>query len=404
MKVCDIAQAYHSSSGGIKTYLAAKRAYLARTSAHRHVLIVPGARDDVCPDGAGARYTLAGPVIPGCAPYRLLLRVDRLATVLGHERPDVIEIDSPYLAAWAALRHRARHRCAVVAFHHTDVPRAYVEPAVTRLVGPALGRRARRLALRYVRAVYRRCDLVVTASPRLERRLRRLGIRHTVAISLGVDLQMFHPDRRDPAVRARLGVPADVPLLIYAGRFDQEKRPDLVLEAFTRLPAELRAHLLLLGDGPFKSRLAARAAGDARIHMLPYEPDRLSLATWLASADVYVSAAPHETFGLSVVEAQAAGLPTVGVRAGAMVERVPPDVGVLAEPGSPESLAAAIAAVCRDDLRGFGARARRLVSGAFSWNATFQHLLLAYEEAHARALARRRAPSAWRIPPRPAVE
>jgi glycosyltransferase involved in cell wall biosynthesis len=51
------------------------------------------------------------------------------------------------------------------------------------------------------------------------------------------------------------------------------------------------------------------------------------LAAWLASADLYVSAMADETFGISVIEAQASGLPVVGVAAGAMVDRVPSGLG-----------------------------------------------------------------------------
>jgi alpha-1,6-mannosyltransferase len=385
MKLCDVAQAYHPSSGGIKTYLAEKRAYLERGGAHDHLLIVPGARTSTHREGRAALHTIGSPIIPGCAPYRLLARADRVAAVFARERPDVIEIDGPYLGAWLALRHRARVPSGVVVFHHTDVPRAYVEPAVRHLFGGRAARRARRLALRYLLALYRRCDLVLTASPRVERSLRRCGVQRTATVPLGVDLDLFHPARRDPELRARLGVGPDDPLLVYAGRLDTEKRPDLVIDAFLRLPAALGAHLVLLGDGPLKPRLAARAAVFPRLHLLPYETDRAAFATILASADVYVSAAPHETFGLSVIEAQAAGLPTVGVRAGAMLERVPPSVGVLAEPGSPESLAAAITAMWSTNPRERGRRARRLVAAAFSWRATFDRLLTVYAEVHHRA-------------------
>ena len=50
--------------------------------------------------------------------------------------------------------------------------------------------------------------------------------------------------------------------------------------------------------------------------------DRAELARWLASADIYVSGMADETFGVSIVEAQASGLPVVGVAAGAMIDRV----------------------------------------------------------------------------------
>ncbi len=111
----------------------------------------------------------------------------------------------------------------------------------------------------------------------------------------------------------------------------------------------------------------------------------------LASSDIYVSAAPYETFGLAVLEAQASGLPIVGVHAGAMIERVPETLGRLVEPGSPERLAAAIVALWREGARPFGARARLMAETSFSWAHTFRHVFPLYHEALARTRLARNA-------------
>jgi alpha-1,6-mannosyltransferase len=389
MKVCDLAQSYHSASGGIRTYLHEKRRALAEAGAE-HVLVVPGSRDGVTVERGGRlrTYTLAGPPIPGCAPYRLLGRPAALAAVLRAEQPDVIEVDGPYLAPWVAFAHRRVWGTAVTAFHHTDIAAAYVRPLAARWLGSRAGRWARRLAAGYVRAVYRRCDLVLAASPAYRRRLRRLGVFPVAHVPLGVDAELFHPARRDPAVRAELGAAPDDLVLIYAGRLDAEKRADVLLDAFLQLPATPRARLVVVGEGPLRPRLAAHAARDPRLVVLPYQADRGRLAALLASADLYVSAAPYETFGLSVVEAQASGLPVVGVRAGAMIERVPDAVGLLAAPHSAAALAAAVTALAQADRRQLGRAARRLVEAEFSWRRTFTRLLDLYRDARARATIR----------------
>ena len=130
----------------------------------------------------------------------------------------------------------------------------------------------------------------------------------------------FGPNRRDPQLRHRLGLSDDQPLLVYAGRLDNEKKPELVADAFQRLPAELGAKLALIGEGPLRKNIAARK--DMRIIMPGYVRDRAALARWLASGDIYVSGMADETFGISIIEAQASGLPVVGVAAGAMIDRV----------------------------------------------------------------------------------
>jgi alpha-1,6-mannosyltransferase len=383
LTLCDIAQAYHATSGGIRTYLLEKRRYLREHTSHRHVLIVPAARDWVEVDGPCRTYGVAGPPIPGCSPYRFLIRTRAIRRILAHERPDVVELSGVDLTTAAALAHRRRHGGRVVGFYHTDFPRAYVD-TLFRTRGPRLRRRMRRLATRLARAVYRRCDLTLTASPVFGTKLRRLGVDPVACVPLGVDPEVFSPDHRDPALRARLGLGDDDLALVFAGRLDAEKRIATLLDAFRRLAPGLRGRLLLVGDGPLAGLADAAARRDPRIVRLPYQPDRHALSRLLASADLYVSAAPHETFGLAVVEAQAAGLAVAGVRAGAMVDRVPPAVGLLAPDGSAESLAHTITELATNGFRVKGQAARAWVTASLSWRATFDRWLAAVQETAAR--------------------
>src|SRR4029079_11744601 len=106
--------------------------------------------------------------------------------------------------------------------------------------------------------------------------------------------------------------------------------------AFRALPPELGAKLALLGEGPLRETIAA--LDDPRIIMPGYIRSRSELAQWLASADIYVSAMADETFGISIVEAQASGLPVVGVAAGAMLDRVPESVGRLGPVSDAEAM------------------------------------------------------------------
>jgi alpha-1,6-mannosyltransferase len=157
------------------------------------------------------------------------------------------------------------------------------------------------------------------------------------------------------------------------------------------LPPELDAHLILVGAGPLAGEFRARADAGEALTVLPYQTDRIALAELLASSDLYLTAGPHETFGLSVLEAQASGLPAVGVRAGALVERIRPDVGELATPGDAAGLAAAVLRCLRDDPAGRGRRARAWVAGEFAWRHTFGRLVEAYRAVAVRREGVRRA-------------
>ncbi len=137
-----------------------------------------------------------------------------------------------------------------------------------------------------------------------------------------------------------LGLEDGQPLLIYVGRLDGEKKPQVVADAFRRLPVSLGARLALIGEGPMRDEIAA--LGDSRIVMPGYLKDRAELAGWLASADIYVSAMADETFGVSIIEAQASGLPVVGVAAGAMLDRVSEETGRLGPVGDSAAMASNI--------------------------------------------------------------
>jgi alpha-1,6-mannosyltransferase len=378
MKICDLTQSYAPTSGGVRTYVHAKRDFITRHTDDHHLLIVPAAHDGVTREGRCTTYTVASPLVPGSGVYRLLLRSDKVLRILRAEQPEVVEAHCTYNLPWTAFAYRPRASALVVGVFHTDVATAYVGPVVSRLLGRRLGGGAVQVVERYLRALYGRCDATLAVSPAMAMRLRELGLDNVQHLPLGVDLDTFHSGRRDPALRAELGVADDESLLVYAGRFDAEKRPHLVAEAFEMLPATFRGSLVLIGDGPLRPTLEEHAARDRRIRVLPFEHDRTRLAALLASADLYVSAMPFETFGLSVVEAQACGLAVVGVRAGAMIERVPEDVGRLGAVDSPAEMAANILALAGADMRGMGARARKMVEARFSWQQTFERLFAVY--------------------------
>jgi alpha-1,6-mannosyltransferase len=384
VKVCDLTQSYAEHGGGIRTFIHAKRDHLLARTGATSVLIVPGATDTVERRGRVTVYQVTSPRVPGSTVYRLLLRSDKVLRILRAERPAIVDCHCGYNLPWTALWHRRSTACAVVGYYHTDFPAAYVEPFIGRRAGARAGRLLRGAAERYARALYGRCDATVAISATLAAELRGRGMGDIRLVPLGVDLATFAPARRDPAVRARFGVGDDGLLLIYAGRLDAERRPDRVLAMMAELPSSLRAALVIVGDGPLAPQLARAAAAAPRVHVLPFEQDRAALATLLASADVYVSAMEHETFGLAVVEAQACGLPVLGVRAGAMIDRVDGGYGVLVDSGAPASLAAGLLSLDRAGWRARGEAARRHVAAHFSWDRTFERLFAVYSDVLAR--------------------
>jgi alpha-1,6-mannosyltransferase len=344
-----------------------------------HVLIVPGERDTEVRAGRTAVHTVAAPLVPGSAPYRFTLRLDKVARILEREKPDVLEFGCAYAMPYAGFRHRRRHPCALVGFYHTDYPAAYVRNRLARRLGPKAGKGAERLAERHVRTVYNRFDLTLAPSISLVGKLRGLEIRNVEHLPLGVDLGLFHPKRRDPQLREFLGAEASDTVFVYAGRLDSEKRVNVIADA-ARIGAERTGwRFVFVGEGPLRPRIEAMASADPRIRLRPFEPNRLRLARLLASCDAYVAAHPFETFGLSVAEAQACGLAVVGVDSGALRDRVPPDTGILVPPDSAQGLYEGMAALSADGLRAKGRRARAWAESQCSWSASFERLFGLYD-------------------------
>lgn len=373
---CDLTQSWSEVGGGVGTYLRHKRRHILDHGIASHLLIVPGPHDATIVSDGGRAITeyIGSPRVPGSPNYRLLLRNGKVRALLARHRPDLIECQDSYNLPWAALGHaRAHPGTATVAAYMTDFPTVYVERPFSRYLGHAVGAAAKRLCYRYVGSLYRRFDAVYALSEHGgAAKLRSLGVDPVEVVPLGVELGEFSPAKRDPALRQRIGVAPDDPLLVYAGRMDAEKGPQVVLDAFLQLPEAMRATLVLLGDGPLRATLVEQAKG-TRVLAPGYVADRGELARWLASADLYVSGMADETFGISIVEAQASGLPVIGIGEGAMLDRVPDALGRTGPLGDPAAMARNIVDVWNGDHRAMGRRARTHVE-QFGWDRAMASL------------------------------
>ena len=181
-------------------------------------------------------------------------------------------------------------------------------------------------------------------------------------------------------IRRRLGISDEEFMLVYMGRLDTEKHIDTLLKAYSLLRIDLPSSLLMIGNGPLYKDLDARKKEYPGLIIMPYTSDKHELAGLLASSDLYVTAGPHETFGLSVLEAQSSGLAVVGVNAGALPDRISDNVGSLCPVDDYREMAKAITHICRNGLRKMGATARRMVEDHYSWDRTFNRIFYLYEQ------------------------
>ncbi|SFV14491.1 glycosyltransferase [Pseudoduganella namucuonensis] len=362
MHVVDVTMFYGGAGGGVSTYLDAKARWLAGRAPHRHTIASPNLpphAGQVARAGPPHTAAIPGLALPGLNGYRLPRSTEAAARVLRALRPDLIEAGDAGPCAWAALRAGSLLRVPVVGFYHSDLP---------YLLKRRFGAAAEGLARGYVQRLYSRVDLLLAPSAAMVRRLAGMGLR-AAQQPLGIDTAVFHPRRRDGALRAQLGLPESARLLVYAGRFSALKRLDLLHAAIRRLGDPY--HLLMVG-GP-------RARRHGRVTQLPYQDNPRELARLLASCDALVHPGDSETFGLIVLEAMACGLPVVVTSGGAVAELVEPGTGVVVAPNSVERLCEGVDLLFARDPAALGGNAWRAVCPRHDWNRVLPLLLDHYD-------------------------
>src|SRR5690242_15016137 len=187
----------------------------------------------------------------------------------------------------------------------------------------------------------------------------------------GLDLELFHPTRRDPAFWAKFGSTNGKVRLLYVGRISKEKNLDVLANAYRRLRDEgLPVELLLVGHGPYSEALA-EAVPDAIFTGYLRGKD---LAEAYASADIFAFPSTTDTFGNVIIEAQASGIPVIVSDTGGPKELVEENAnGFVTKSRDVEDFTSAIRKLVSDkDLREkMGERARESVVNR-TWPSAFR--------------------------------
>jgi alpha-1,6-mannosyltransferase len=325
MRVVQVANFYGPRSGGLRTAVDRLGAeYFA--AGHEVFLIVPGmtASQTLLPTGV-VRISVRARQIPFTGGYRAVLPgpVKRLVSSLA---PDALEV-SDRLTLRSMGRWGREHDAATVMISHERLDRL-----AGLVLPPGWARRLADFANRRTASNY---DMVVCTTGFAREEFDRIEVPNVATVPLGVDLDTFHPRHRSLQLRRRWAAPGQT-LLVHCGRLSVEKRVDRSIDALAALcDSGVDARLLIVGEGPLRSRLERQAAR-LPVSFTGFVDNRSEVAALLASADVALAPGPHETFGLAALEALACGTPAVVSRTSALREIVTSDSGAHAanDPGS----------------------------------------------------------------------
>ena len=194
LTVLDITKYFGEATGGIRTYLLAKAAYVQARADLRQLLVIPGPHDGLGHAGHVRCYRLKGPRIPFDQSYRFLLASRTTRRIVEHERPDLIEVGSPWLVPWITRRANRGLQAPLVWFYHTHFPRI-IDPLGAGGTRRALGRSA----WAYVRRLARIYRGILAASESVARKsvasaIASLASRTVVGTVIGVPLLVVGPE------------------------------------------------------------------------------------------------------------------------------------------------------------------------------------------------------------------
>ena len=385
MRIVDVCAFYSEHGGGVRTYVEQKLAYAAEAG-HEVTLIVPGAEDRMEERSAGARIVhLASPRLPLDRRYRYFASAPAVHAALDAAKPDMVEASSPWrtasiVAGWlgAAPRALILHADPLASYAYRWFGDVAARPTIDRHFD---------WFWRHLRRTARRHDLVIAANSQLAGRMVAGGVRGSsgiASIPMGIDRSLFSPDRRDLGLRRALlsgcGLGDDALLLLGVGRLAAEKRWPTIVDAVRIAGVSRPIGLILVGDGPDRTKVERAIGGNPHIRLHGPIRDRALLATLMASADALIHGCESETFGMVAAEAVASGLPLIVPDEGGARDLAAEDRAELYRANDSAGAVRAIARLASRDQRLLRSRAVQAASGVLSMTEHFDALFRCYAD------------------------
>ena len=287
--------------------------------------------------------------------------VNQLKKILLEFKPDVVHLASPFVLGWLGLRAANSLNIPTVAIYQTDVS------GFAKFYGYPI---AAKMAERWTMNIHQKATLnLVPSTPALEF-FTSAGITNSKIWGRGVDVELFHPNRKSEKLRRSFNVDRKT-IVGFVGRLAPEKQ----VERLAGLDSS-KYQIVVIGDGQQRENLHQLLPNAIFLGRLT----GLDLATAVSSLDILVAPGEHETFCQVVQEAMASGVPVVAPNIGGPVDLVSQGLtGYLYQPGDTKSMVRAIDILSSDAelRRSFGLAGRKKVEGN-TWEQLSNQLIRHY--------------------------
>ncbi len=374
VKIAVITESFLPHLNGVTNSVIRVVRYL-KAEGHDVVIISP-TRTEESFEGIPVRTV---PSIP-FAQFNVGMPSTNLTAILDAEAPELLHVASPFALGAQAINYASRKEIPSVAIYQTDVA-GYFERYGMKV--------ARGWIEKFIASVHSSATITLAPTPLGVTYLTGLGIKNVAEWGRGVDIEQFHPNHRlsPETIQLRTSLaPRGEKVIGYVGRLAPEKQ----VHRFAELLAIPDTHILIVGDGPERERLSKQLPSSRVTFAGPLSGEALGHA--YGAMDVFVHFGTEETFGQTIQEAHAAGLPVVAPAAGGPLHLVEHGVdGYLFDPDQsdePRKLVNALISDLASRAR-MGEAGRRRVLGR-TWTALNAELTRHYLKAKSKASRRAR--------------
>lgn len=308
------------------------------------------------------------------SPYDIAL-ASKMADVIKDEELDVLHVHYAIPHAVCAVLARemsGRDIGIVTTLHGTDISVLGQDSTLSQAIKYGIDK----------------SDIVTTVSQALKEQTYELidTVKPIETIYNFVDEREYFP-RNSGNLKEQFGIQEDEKVLIHVSNFRKIKNLPHIVDAFMKIRANMKAKLLLVGDGPEKHRVMDQVKGSPYMKDVLFLGKQENLAELYAISDLKLLLSQQESFGLVLLEAMACGVPCIGTNVGGIPEVIEHGVdGYIVELGDIEAVAAYATHLLQDEeqLLRFREAAIRAVSEKFHSSKIVEQYENLYEKVAER--------------------